>query len=140
MPEELIRGRELAQKIYTQITRHPESHNQEVWINQASRRAECGTQACVAGWAVTFNFPDGTLDTSFVIDPEHYRARSALADRLDVRDRSYYTLAKHLLGLNHGEACDLFHGDGFNSDTDDETWEQYAAEWLRNRFDLEGNA
>lgn len=45
----LITGRELAVKVIDQVTKHPETHLQSMWIN------DCGTVACIAGWAVAFN-------------------------------------------------------------------------------------
>ncbi len=53
---ELIRGRELAEKVLEYVTAHPELHDQRNWIsNSAVSPNRCGTTACLAGWAVVLN-------------------------------------------------------------------------------------
>lgn len=42
---------ELAEKILEQIDRHPESHEQAHW----GEKTECGTSACICGWAALIN-------------------------------------------------------------------------------------
>lgn len=49
----LITGRELAVKVIDQVTKHPETHIQSMWIDS------CGTAGCLAGWAVALNRQDG---------------------------------------------------------------------------------
>lgn len=59
---ELIRGQELAEKVLEQVTRYPESHFQATWVswpNEPVGKGECGTVACLAGWAVTLNANPG---------------------------------------------------------------------------------
>lgn len=47
---------EMFQKVYDQITQHPETHYQGTWENGYGGYDddECGTTRCVAGWAVAF--------------------------------------------------------------------------------------
>lgn len=59
---DLITGRELAEKVLEQVTRYPESHFQATWVswpNSPAGKGECGTVACLAGWAVTLNAQRG---------------------------------------------------------------------------------
>lgn len=95
---ELIRGKELAQKILDQITEHPETHDQDTWENVFG---ECGTTYCIAGWAVAFN-ARSTEDRST------YQARILLADELGLTAH-WSTLGQELLGLDDQEAEDLFY-------------------------------
>jgi hypothetical protein len=65
----MIRGKELAQAILDHVTKHPERHHQECWVNDPQHPwkddpvvSECGTVACLAGWAVLLNgTTDGTM-------------------------------------------------------------------------------
>lgn len=55
---ELTTGRELAEKVLKQVTKHPERHFQATWVfgaDQPVSTGECGTTACLAGWAVVLN-------------------------------------------------------------------------------------
>lgn len=53
---ELIRGRELAEKVLEYVTQNPGRHNQKTWhSNPATSPNRCGTTACLAGWAVFLN-------------------------------------------------------------------------------------
>lgn len=53
---DLIRGRELAEKVLKHVTAHPELHNQKTWSsNPAVSPHRCRTTACLAGWAVFLN-------------------------------------------------------------------------------------
>jgi hypothetical protein len=45
---------ELIDRIIAHLTEHPEEHNQKIW----GRRDECGTRACVAGWAIILSGHD----------------------------------------------------------------------------------
>ena len=60
---ELITGRDLAEKVLEHITAHPDAHFQASWISRGSDEPvdlnECGTVACLAGWAVTLNANPG---------------------------------------------------------------------------------
>lgn len=42
----------LRQAVLDQIVAHPETHNQDSW------QSYCGTEACVAGWAIRFAYPN----------------------------------------------------------------------------------
>lgn len=98
----------LFQKIYDQITQHPETHDQK----QFEWTAECGTTRCVAGWAVaihhqadsiycralegiTINTPDLPVNPD---SPEGTRWLSSTAVE-----------AMNLLGLTPEQAHDLFY-------------------------------
>lgn len=58
---ELITGRELAEKILKQVVNRPETHLQVSWITSGHHVpvSECGTVACLAGWAVALNAKPG---------------------------------------------------------------------------------
>lgn len=94
----IITGKALAEKILQRITEDPESHNQNTWTAD-SDSAECGTQACIAGWAVAFNRHDG--------ENEHL-ALSRLARELDTKVWYDY-VGRELLGLSRRAANDLFY-------------------------------
>ena len=59
---DLIRGRELAEKVLEHVTRHPGRHNQKTWVDNREQAnpsvSDCGTVACLAGWAVLLNAAD----------------------------------------------------------------------------------
>lgn len=40
-----------ARAVYTQILLKPETHKQDIWINEGRTVDSCGTTACVAGWS-----------------------------------------------------------------------------------------
>ncbi len=141
MPEELIRGRELAQKIYTQITRHPETHAQHIWLVQSVSTPSCGTKGCIAGWAVALNLASDELAMPVTADPDHYAARRRLAHRLGLSGAAVYSdIAAALLGLTFLEGEELFYNYRYHEDNEHLSDEEYAAEWLRNHFELEDNA
>lgn len=59
---ELTTGRELAEKVLRQVTEDPETHFQATWVfgaDQPVSTGECGTTACLAGWAVVLNANPG---------------------------------------------------------------------------------
>lgn len=58
---ELITGQELAEKILKQVVNRPDTHRQVSWITSGHHVpvSECGTVACLAGWAVAFNAKPG---------------------------------------------------------------------------------
>lgn len=91
----LITGRELAEKILHQITEAPETHNQDIW----STVSDCGTVACLAGWAVEFNRNEGEGVP---------RALERLAGELDTPPW-YDAVGRELLGLDGGTAGSLFY-------------------------------
>lgn len=95
---------EMFQRVYDQITQHPETHNQVVF----EEATHCGTKRCVAGWAVAFEH--GVGDRSIydglteAWPPAHFAAHS----------RAYYmtetaTEAARILGLTDEQACHLFY-------------------------------
>jgi hypothetical protein len=59
---DLIRGKELAAKVLEHVIRHPERHNQKTWVDNREQAnpsvSDCGTTACLAGWAVLLNADD----------------------------------------------------------------------------------
>jgi len=93
----IITGKELAEKILQQITEDPESHNQDIWAT-TSGYSECGTVACIAGWAVEFNRNEGE---------GKYRALERLGAELNA-DPWYDSVGRELLGLGSA-AADLFY-------------------------------
>jgi hypothetical protein len=96
----MITGKELAQKILTQITEHPETHDQYTWVDSFSG---CGTTRCIAGWAVALNAEPGEA-----VSVNDFATRARLARELGVRPH-WATLGQELLGLSEEEAVGLFH-------------------------------
>lgn len=74
---------ELAQLVFDQVTTYPETHDQNDWIQ---RESDCGTVACIGGWASLFCF--GYI-ASFTISME--------------------TNARESLGLNEYDGLRLFY-------------------------------
>lgn len=54
----MITGIELAQKVLGHVRAHPELHDQSRWVNSPY---DCGTSACLAGWAVLLNAREGEV-------------------------------------------------------------------------------
>lgn len=111
----MITGKELAQKILDQITAHPETHNQDTWVDGFN---SCGTTYCIAGWAVALNALPGDDETLPA-------GRRAMARELNTIPH-WGPLGQKLLGLDDEVADDLFF-----SDTED------APRILAELFDLE---
>lgn len=97
----IITGKELAEKILQRITEDPESHNQDVWAG-TSGYSECGTVACIAGWAVEFNRNEGE---------DEYRALDRLGAELNAPPW-YDSVGRELLGLDRPAANGLFYTSG----------------------------
>lgn len=76
------------------VIEHPETHVQNVWVS----RNECGTTACIAGWAVQLaGIQLGQTD--------------AFGETFEAADgRTVRTHATDLLGLTYREAGHLFGG------------------------------
>ena len=74
---DLITGRELAEKILKQVVNRPETHHQVSWITSGHHVpvSECGTVACLAGWAVALNAEPGESPLA---------ARTRVARKLDM--------------------------------------------------------
>lgn len=86
---------QLAQRVYEQITNHPETHDQTEWIYT---EAECGTAACVAGWAI-------------MLSPlTNYHVTSDGIPEFDTLGGygTYSTTAAYVLGLDPLESERLF--------------------------------
>lgn len=65
---DLIRGRELAEKVLRHVTAHPELHDQRNWINNSAVSPNrCGTTACLAGWAVLLNAKNTERSASAIL-------------------------------------------------------------------------
>lgn len=63
---------QLRQLVLDQLTTYPESHNQRDW---GRNDIDCGTVACVAGWAMLF--ADGFVTKSHAISSKRLEARGA---------------------------------------------------------------
>jgi hypothetical protein len=84
------------QKVLDQIVAQPYLHDQKQWETSS---ASCGTQRCVAGWAMYFETP-GNRSLDLV--------KYEFARNLGVEPR-YFIIGKELLGLNDAEAYELFY-------------------------------
>lgn len=103
------------QKVLGHIVAHPEDHDQEQWETHSP---SCGTQRCVAGWAVHFEAPQS----------RHLEgAMQYVADRDNIHYDyiTFSNIGRHLLGLTYAEADELF----FEVDNEQavELLRQYAA-------------
>lgn len=103
---------ELAYKVLDHIDAHPESWDQEDWY----RKEACGTVACFAGWAVEFERYDVALSeeqTATLDVPAHRFGRHVVgaAGRRTFRDA-----AAEALGIDDGQADDLFEGSNSRED------------------------
>lgn len=95
----MIRGKDLAQVILDQVTKHPERHHQGSWVSDPQLPwkenpvvSHCGTVACLAGWAVLLNgTTDGTMSA--------YAMRDSVAVQLglDASTATWETVALKLL-------------------------------------------
>lgn len=81
----MLRGKELAQAVLDLVTKYPEKHKQSSWVTGGTAEDyfnpkinECGTRACLAGWAVLLNTPDGFVYAE--------QARAAIAEKLGIGD------------------------------------------------------
>jgi hypothetical protein len=79
----MLRGKELAQAVLDLVTKYPEKHKQSSWVTGGTAEDyfnpkinECGTRACLAGWTVLLNTPDGFVYAE--------QARAAIADELGI--------------------------------------------------------
>lgn len=73
---------DLMLKVADHIEAHPEQYNQEVWVKSKFRQtftvdgmkgydaADCGTQACIAGWACFLAEPDQVAAAKAAADPQ----------------------------------------------------------------------
>ena len=98
---------ELLNKIADQIEAHPESLNMETWVSEVNyaNPLDCGTVACIAGWAIIFSakeFPD-TINLS----TWHYE----IIEDLFGDDYLSITAAEMLLGLDQHTGYILFFRD-----------------------------
>lgn len=89
---------ELFQKIYDQISQHPETHDQATF---EYRDISCGTTRCVAGWAVAIAHGIESIYTGAA----RYGGRETVHGYLS----STANEAAALLGLDDAQACHLFY-------------------------------
>jgi hypothetical protein len=94
-------NRPLVEAILTQLTDHPELHNQKVFGMKAviGSNGECGTTHCVAGWAAALS-PGVRLIWSQVGTLNHVYTEYGVMD-VDLAGR-------YLIGLTEAQAEDLF--------------------------------
>jgi hypothetical protein len=91
---------ELAEKVLDQITKHPETHDQRYYTGYD---VDCGTSACVAGWAVlldhrtTISIEDGDLNWDSPVSPAYLPSITSRTGEIAVT----------LLGIDDGIDGDL---------------------------------
>lgn len=89
---------EMFQKIYDQITQHPDTHDQGTF-------EDCGTSRCIAGWAVALRY--GVADTTI------YSGEVPDREDEEVEGVGYLSgtavIARNILGLTGEQAYDLFY-------------------------------
>lgn len=94
--------RQIRRRVLRQITEHPESHEQAIWIDGLERDAEGkpmagkGTRACIGGWALLF---DGLLK----LDEE--------GDPFSADSGDYLEEAAHSLGLTREQMESIAHNE-----------------------------
>jgi hypothetical protein len=87
---------EMLRKVYDQVTIHPETHDQEVFI--------CDTRRCIAGWTIEFS-TEWEFDTVATVKP----VGMSTVEALDLGEvESVSAAAKEILGLTDDEADYLF--------------------------------
>jgi hypothetical protein len=91
---------ELFQKIYDQITLHPEQHDQAGFEYRDEYRDECGTIRCIAGWAVAIHYGVNSI-YGVEYGPGRDTEWGYLSDTA--------AEAADLLGLDDTQATDLFY-------------------------------
>lgn len=101
--------RELAQKVLTQITEHPELHNQRYWARRGVIRSVtgsfCGTAMCVAGWAVHLGDPAAVP----LFAESSWGTRYAMEVMLGDGETAFYSAAgRSMLEISEEEAGYLF--------------------------------
>lgn len=111
--EEMIKQTRIA--VRDQIRDHPETHDQGNWWHKAQytpiQPGDCGTRACVAGWAVHFAHPKAMFFNwqSYVTLPDDdSRVKSGFPRarrRVAIDD-----LGREALGLTKTQAAYLFDG------------------------------
>lgn len=94
---------DLLRRTLAHIEEHPEQWEQEMW---ATRRLDCGTTCCFAGWAVALSggkpdFPDEDWDTL-----EAYRIVPGSVP--GIAETRYAEVARQLLGLDKAQSDLLF--------------------------------
>lgn len=85
---------DMFQKIYDQISQHPETHDQMSF----EKSSYCGTTRCVAGWAIYFAYNNASI---YDVDRLNYRNKPGLS--------STSSIAADILGLTSDQAHDLFY-------------------------------
>jgi hypothetical protein len=64
----------LAYRVLDHIDAHPEQHDQNVWVEEGR---DCGTAACLAGWAVLLSGDEPIFDDD---EPPQRETNEVLAD------------------------------------------------------------
>lgn len=85
----------LAQQVLDQITEHPHTHDQEMWFS------ECGTQRCIAGWAVEFSDGYELVHSDTFGRTLAYRPDGTSTPDVDL-------VAQELLGIDRDTAESIF--------------------------------
>lgn len=87
-------GRKLAAQILEHITAHPEQHDQVSF----GEKNDCGTTACIAGWA------------ALLTDNAFFRKNSDDEWRMFLKPNgSFESLGADLLGMEYDDAWELFY-------------------------------
>lgn len=119
----------LLEQVLELIETRPEKWNQGEWVNgdhlteqqvkdyEAGKYELCGTQACVAGWAMIFSndykpFLQKSGDTNYItaiVDIETDETINEICNREDLDLNSYYvTHGSRVLGLDEAQGKQIF--------------------------------
>lgn len=84
---------EVAKKILKIVTENPGMHNQDGW----GEKTECGTSACVAGWA------------AIVTNNAEWRKMQGGFNLITTTEESFAELGERVLGLSFHDSRALFY-------------------------------
>lgn len=102
-PKSKINVRRL-RAIQRQIAKEPAQFIMSRWFRKGVEFPNCGTAACISGWAVSLNQKANPLQTAIKLDPDFQR-EGALSSRLHCQ---MPRKAGRLLGLNRKQCQRLF--------------------------------
>lgn len=97
-----LRGNDLIEAILNIIKNHPEKHYQGNW----GRKTDCGTTACIAGWAgiLTDTAHFETLGKTVAGEP-----MITLTIKPEYPAETFVSLGEELLGIDWEDASELFY-------------------------------
>ena len=105
------------QLLINKISTLSRGHNtgpDEKAFDMSSVLHDCGTPACIAGWALALRLQSEGPELESMID-EYRVAHPEVRERASIMLGTEMSIARDFLGLDNGRAKDLFHADGVSS-------------------------